>query len=87
MGRRNRGGPCEEERRLSARAEVGVSPREGVDVFVSYSRADEEFVRSLDEALRDRGKEVWGDWEEIPATADWRAWIFKGIDASRVFVA
>jgi TIR domain-containing protein len=38
------------------------------DVFVSYSRADEAFVRRLDAALRARGKDVWVDWEDIPPT-------------------
>lgn len=60
---------------------------DGPDVFVSYSRADEAFVRRLDAALRVRGKDVWVDWEDIPASADWQARIFGGIDASRVFLA
>jgi hypothetical protein len=66
---------------------VGAARRGGPDVFVSYSRVDEEFVRRLDDALGRRGKESWIDWDDIPATADWRARIYAGIEAARVFVA
>jgi WD40 repeat protein len=74
----------------AARADAGASGSDAPaapDVFVSYSRTDEGFVRRLDAALRQRGKDVWVDWEDIPATADWRARIFAGIDSSRTFVA
>jgi WD40 repeat protein len=57
------------------------------DVFVSYSRADEPFVRRLDAALRERGLDPWVDWEDIPPTADWLARVHAGIDAARAFVA
>jgi hypothetical protein len=56
-------------------------------VFVSYSRVDEVFVRRLDAVLRERGKDPWVDFEDIQATADWRAQSFAGIDASRAFLA
>jgi hypothetical protein len=71
-------------RELLDRAVAAVPPAGGLspDVFVSYSR-DEDFVRRLDEALQERGKVVWVDWEEIPPTADWRARIFEGILAAR----
>jgi WD40 repeat protein len=59
----------------------------GADVFVSYSRVDEAFVRRLDAALRERGKDTWIDWDDIPPTADWQARIFTGIEASRAFVS
>jgi WD40 repeat protein len=71
-------------------SEAADGSRDGAgapDVFVSYSRADEAFVRRLDGALRARGKDVWVDWDDIPATADWRARIHGGIEASRIFVA
>jgi len=59
---------------------------EWIDVFVSYSRRDAEFVRRLHEALSGRGKEVWVDWEDIPATAAWRERIGEGIDSANAFV-
>jgi WD40 repeat protein len=57
------------------------------DVFASYSRKDETFVRRLVEALSARGKDVWVDWEDIRKTADWRAKIEAGIDSAKAVVA
>lgn len=56
------------------------------DVMISYSRKDREFVQRLDKALRDSGREVWIDWEDIPPTADWLAEIKAGIEAAHTFV-
>jgi TIR domain len=56
------------------------------DVFISYSRKDEEFVRRLVDALEHRGKDVWIDWEDIRKSADWRAKVHAGIEASRTIV-
>ncbi len=55
------------------------------DVFLSYSRKDSDFARRLGEALAARDKEVWADWEDIPATAEWRGEISSGIDAADSF--
>jgi TIR domain len=55
------------------------------DVFLSYSRKDSDFARRLGEALAARDKEVWADWEDIPATAEWRGEISLGIDAADSF--
>jgi hypothetical protein len=52
------------------------------DVFVSYSRKDKAFVQQLHEALVAQKRDVWIDWEDIPATADWWREIQEGIDAS-----
>jgi len=57
------------------------------DAFVSYSRKDEQFVRRLAAALDARDKDIWVDWEDIRKTADWRATIEAGIDATRSVVA
>ena len=57
-----------------------------VDVFISYSRRDQAFVRSFHAALVARGREVWIDWEDIPPTADWEAEIYAGIEAADAFV-
>jgi WD40 repeat protein len=56
------------------------------DVFISYSRRDREFVRRLHEALLERGKDPWVDWEDIPATSVWRDRIAAGIDAAPAFI-
>jgi WD40 repeat protein len=55
------------------------------DVFVSYSRKDKAFVSRLAAALIERENDVWVDWEDIPATADWDDEIRGGIDAAHSF--
>ena len=56
------------------------------DVFISYSRKDEQFVRRLHEGMIKRERDVWVDWEDIPLTADWWQEIQAGIDAADTFV-
>jgi WD40 repeat protein len=55
------------------------------DIFISYSRRDKAFVRNLHDALKTANRESWVDWEDIPPTADWRAEIQAGIEASDAF--
>ena len=55
------------------------------DIFVSYSRRDEDFVRTLVQALEERGKDVWRDKDDIPPAVEWREEIRQGIDGSDVF--
>jgi len=56
------------------------------DVFISYSRRDEEFVLTIARALEERSKDVWRDKEDIPPAVAWEEEIRRGIDASDVFV-
>ena len=56
------------------------------DVFVSYSRRDQEFVRRLHAALSERGKDAWVDWEDIPATAKWQDELNDGIVSADSFL-
>ena len=56
------------------------------DVFVSYSRADRAFVQWLSQALADRGRRTWVDWQNIPPSAEWMAEIRAAIDAANAFV-
>ena len=56
------------------------------DVFVSYSRRDQDFVRRLHEALVAAGREVWVDWEGIPTSAKWMDEVRAAIDAADAFV-
>jgi WD40 repeat protein len=62
------------------------APTEGSDVFISYSRADRDFVGRLSEAMAARGRSLWVDWEGIPPTAEWMAEIREAIDAADTFV-
>jgi WD40 repeat protein len=55
-------------------------------VFVSYAREDRSFALRLYGALQAQGREVWADWEDIPAGARWEAEIASGIDAADAFV-
>lgn len=56
------------------------------NVFISYSRKDEVFVRSLHEALEARDMDAWVDYQDIPRTAVWWDSICKAIDATDTFV-
>ena len=56
------------------------------EVFISYSRADADFARKLNDALQTQGKSTWFDQESIAAGADFQQEIFKGIENSDNFV-
>ena len=61
-------------------------PNPMANIFVSYSRADREFVQRVNLSLKETDKDVWIDWEDIPATAEWMAEIFSAIAAADSFV-
>ena len=56
------------------------------DVFISYSRRDGAFVRSLHAALAEKGRDVWVDWEDIPPAWDWKEELSTGIDSASALV-
>ncbi|MGF1567717.1 MAG: toll/interleukin-1 receptor domain-containing protein [Nodosilinea sp.] len=56
------------------------------DVFISYSRADQDFVKILNAALAHSQYDAWVDWEDIPLTADWWKEIQAGIEAANTFI-
>lgn len=56
------------------------------DVFISYSRKDQGFVRRLHEALVAAGRDTWVDWEGIPPSARWMDEVRGAIDAADAFV-
>ncbi|MEM6255401.1 MAG: TIR domain-containing protein [Cyanobacteria bacterium P01_D01_bin.156] len=57
-----------------------------LDVFVSYSRADSDFVRKLNDALQAQGKTTWFDQESIASGTDFQQEIYRGIEASDNFL-
>ncbi|MFC1959158.1 TIR domain-containing protein [Chloroflexota bacterium] len=57
-----------------------------VDVFISYSRRDREFMERLYHSLQEAGFESWVDWEDIPTGSSWRQEIFDGIESATKFV-
>ncbi|HEY6319553.1 MAG TPA: TIR domain-containing protein, partial [Acidimicrobiia bacterium] len=56
------------------------------DVFVSYARENQAFVRWLVEALTQQGRDVWVDWEGIIPSAKWRDELREGIEAADSFI-
>ncbi|HEY5704164.1 MAG TPA: TIR domain-containing protein [Terrimicrobiaceae bacterium] len=56
------------------------------DVFISYSRKDKAFVERLDEALRQREREAWVDWEGIRPTEEFMQAIYSAIESADTFI-
>ena len=61
-------------------------PVASLDVFVSYSRADSDFARQLNEALQSQGKTTWFDQESIASGTDFQQEIYHGIESSDNFL-
>jgi WD40 repeat protein len=55
-------------------------------VFISYSRKDQAFVRRLHNALENMQRDTWIDWSDIPPTSDWWNEIRTGIEQADNFV-
>ena len=56
------------------------------DLFISYSRRNKDFVKSLHEALAAQKRDVWVDWEDIPPSVEWWKEIERGIEAANAFI-
>lgn len=61
-------------------------PAVSLDVFVSYSRADSDFARRLNDALQIQGKRTWFDQESIASGTDFQQEIYRGIESSDTFL-
>jgi WD40 repeat protein len=61
-------------------------PAESLDVFISYSRADADFARKLNDELQLQGKTTWFDQESIASGADFAQEICQGIQACDNFL-
>jgi CHASE2 domain-containing sensor protein len=61
-------------------------PEAALDVFISYSRADSDFVRKLNNGLQIQNKTTWFDQESIASGEDFEREIFKGIESSNNFL-
>ncbi|MBD1860074.1 MULTISPECIES: toll/interleukin-1 receptor domain-containing protein [Trichocoleus] len=61
-------------------------PVESLDVFISYSRADADFARKLNDELQLQGKMTWLDQESIASGADFQQEIKQGIQACDNFL-
>jgi hypothetical protein len=70
---------------VSAAVEPAQEPA-GQDVFISYSRRDETFIKQLYQELAGRGLSAWYDRFNIGGGTQWAGEIVKGIRDCRVFV-
>jgi len=57
------------------------------DIFISYAREDQQFVRKLQDALEEHKRNTWIDWKDIPLTAKWKEEVFSAIENSDSFAA
>ncbi|NER51795.1 MAG: TIR domain-containing protein, partial [Symploca sp. SIO1A3] len=61
-------------------------PLESLDVFISYSRADSDLARKLNDGLQMQGKTTWFDQESIASGSDFQQEIKLGIKACDNFL-
>ncbi|NEP61831.1 MAG: TIR domain-containing protein, partial [Symploca sp. SIO2G7] len=61
-------------------------PLESLDVFISYSRADSDLGRKLNDNLQMQGKTTWFDQESIASGTDFQQEINRGIKACDNFL-
>ena len=54
-------------------------------LFISYSRKDGDFVKDLEKSLKERHRDAWVDWRDIPPTAEWWHEICSAIDNANSF--
>jgi TIR domain len=67
-------------------ASLRQPPAESLDVFISYSRADSDLARKLNEELQLQGKTTWFDQESIASGADFAQEIHQGIQVCDNFL-
>ena len=70
----------------SAGDEPPENPKGTLDVFISYSRRDEAFIKQLYQRLTSNGISAWYDRVEIKPGEQWRESIVNGITNSKVFM-
>ncbi|MEM8615124.1 MAG: TIR domain-containing protein, partial [Cyanobacteria bacterium P01_H01_bin.105] len=69
------------------RASLEQPPPSSIDVFISYSSADADIARRLNNALQSQGKTTWFDQKSIAAgTANFQREIYQGIEISDNFL-
>jgi hypothetical protein len=58
----------------------------GNDVFISYSRKDQAFVRTLEAAFQRLKRDPWVDWSDIHKGEEWWKAIQRGIEGADTFI-
>ena len=66
--------------------QAGDAVREAADVFISYSREDQDKVTALAEKLRASGVAVWMDVGGIDAATMWSEEIVNALDGAKVLL-
>ena len=61
-------------------------PNAVLDVFVSYSNADADFARKLNDTLQIQNKTTWFDQESIISGTDFEEEMYKGIELANNFL-
>ncbi|MEH2289124.1 TIR domain-containing protein [Nostoc sp.] len=61
-------------------------PLIALDVFISYSLADSDFARKLNDTLQIQNKTTWFDQESIASGTDFEQEIYKGIESANNFL-
>ena len=57
------------------------------DIFLSYRRVDVDFAKKLHSALKETGRELWVDWEDIPPGVEgFSDEIQRGIEGADAFI-
>lgn len=78
------------ERRVNERLELLKKTNTGqqydTDVFISYSRRDQDVADKVYQALSEMGIRVWFDSYDIPGGADWKQKFLKGVRNTRLFI-
>ncbi|MBD2498773.1 TIR domain-containing protein [Nostoc sp. FACHB-280] len=61
-------------------------PLVALDLFISYSLADSDFARKLNDTLQIQNKTTWFDQESIASGTDFEQEIYKGIESANNFL-
>jgi hypothetical protein len=56
------------------------------EVFISYSRKDQQFVKTLSAAFKQQNRNPWVDWDDIQKGEEWWQAIQRGIEAANTFI-
>ncbi|WP_071190345.1 TIR domain-containing protein [Trichormus sp. NMC-1] len=63
-----------------------LPPNAVLDVFISYSRADSEFARKLNDTLQIQNKTTWFDQESIASGTNFEQEIYQGIESANNYL-
>lgn len=74
------------EERMATQKQENTGFQYDTDVFLSYSRRDEDVVKKLYGALTATGLRVWIDSNDIPSGADWKRTFLSGVRNTRLFI-